>query len=696
MRNYINRLRIRNKVLLFGLIMSTLPLIFLSVFLFLEFMDDQEKSVKERQTIIIESIAKDVDQQIQQIIKHVQFLSTVDGLEDHRGLYYQTLHENQAIEEIVMFDHLGVVKDRVSRFDLNRVQNQDWMNTEQLDQLSHEKIFIDEVSFNSFGQPIMKLATSLPLKENNQFLGGIGVVIQLQKIIGEITSSRVKEEGILYLLDQKDKIIAHQDYSQLWKPSEENNEGDRVLGVQKKIDTLGWTLVMEQPYKEAYSSVYTLASKGTIIVLIVGFFISLLSIAAGLYFTRPIESLQKAIKSFQKNQWVEPVRLQRADEMGQLANAFNEMSAELYEKSQSLLMEKERLDVIVDGIGAGLALVRSDFTISWINPTLESWLDRFELNIPCYVLFSGEDQPCKDCPIMDPAQPIESNEIHKVIGKSGKKKIFRHRVYPLTQTVDSNEHYLIVMEDITEQQEMEEKLIQTDKLSALGLMASSFAHEVNNPLATINVYAEDLLDRLKEEKEELVQSGEMEKYLRIIKENTERCKNITRNLLNFSRKTEWTKNNIDVNEVVHNSIALIHYTFSRKNINLELMLTPNLPPLIGDGLKLMQVMVNMIQNAVDAMENGGDLLVSSTLERESIALVVKDTGCGMSEETIGKVFDPFYTTKPVGKGTGLGLSVCYGIIQQFGGEIHIESEIGKGTVVKIQLPILKGEEENNA
>lgn len=696
MKNFINRLRIRHKVLLFGLIMSTLPLIFLSIFLFLEVIEDQEKSVKERQTIIIESIANDLDQQIHQIFKHIEFLSSVDGLEDHRGLYYQTLHENQAVEEIVMFDHSGIVKDLVSRFELNRVQNQEWVTTEQLFQLSKEKVFIDEVSFNSYGQPIMKIAIPLPATEKNQFEGGIGVVVQLQKIIGEINSSRVKEEGILYLLDQKDRIIAHQDYSQLWKPSEDNNEGTRVMGVQTKINTLDWTLVMEQPYKEAYSSIYTLATKGSIIVLIVVLFISLLSVAAGLYFTRPIESLQKAIKSFQKNQWVEPVRLQRGDEMGQLAHAFNEMSSELHEKSQSLLMEKERLDIIVNGIGAGLALVRSDFTISWINPTLESWLDQFELNLPCYVLFSGEEEPCQDCPIINPSQPIESNEIHRVIGKSGEKKIFRHRIYPLTQTVDSDDQYLIVMEDITEQQEMEEKLIQTDKLSALGLMASSFAHEVNNPLATINVYAEDLLDRLAEEKEELVQSDEMEKYLRIIKENTERCKNITRNLLNFSRKTEWIKKKIDVNEVVHNSIALIHYTFSRKNIDLELKLVPNLPPLMGDGLKLMQVMVNIIQNAVDAMENGGNLLVASSLEKDSIGLLVKDTGCGMSEETIGKVFDPFYTTKPVGKGTGLGLSVCYGIIQQFGGEIHIKSEIGKGTEVKILLPIQKGEEENNA
>lgn len=678
--------------------MSTLPLIFLSVFLFLEVMHDQEKSVKERQTIVIESIAKEVDQQMYQIVKHIEFLSTVDGLEDHGGLYYQLLHENQAIEEIVLFDQFGSEKDRVSRYELNRVKNDRWLTTKQLQELFRDKVFIDDVSFNSYGQPIMKLAISLGTnpESSNPSIGGIGVVIHLQKIIGEITSSRVKDEGILYLIDQNDRIIAHQDYSQLWKPNEDNSKGTRVFGVQQKIDTLDWTLVMEQPYDQAYSSIYTMATKGTVIVLLVVILVSLLSIAAGLYFTKPIERLQKAIKSFQKNQWVEPVQLQRADEMGQLTHAFNEMSLELFEKSQSLQMEKERLDIIVNGIGAGLALVRSDFTISWMNPTLESWLDKFDLNLPCYVLFSGEDQPCQDCPITDPSQSIESNEIHRVIGKSGEKKIFRHRVYPLTQTVDSDEHFLIVMEDITEEQEMEEKLIQTDKLSALGLMASSFAHEVNNPLATINVYAEDLLDRIKEEKEGLFQTGEVEDYLRIIKENTERCKKITRNLLNFSRKTEWSKNKVDVNEVIHNSIALVHYTFSRKNIVLELKLDPHLPPIIGDGLKLMQVMVNIIQNSVDAMENGGRLLVSSTLDGDFIGLSIIDSGTGMSEETIAKVFDPFYTTKPLGKGTGLGLSVCYGIIQQFGGSIQIESEIGNGTEVNIWLPILKEEEDINA
>ncbi|MEH7884118.1 ATP-binding protein [Bacillus sp. JJ1609] len=232
---------------------------------------------------------------------------------------------------------------------------------------------------------------------------------------------------------------------------------------------------------------------------------------------------------------------------------------------------------------------------------------------------------------------------------------------------------------------MEESMIQTDKLSALGIMASSFAHEVNNPLATINVYAEDLIDRLQAEDEDL-DEDEMEHYLRKIKENTERCKRITGNLLNFSRKNDWTEDQINVKEIIENSVSLVEHQLKKQRIQLELTIEEAMPAVTGDGLKLMQVLVNLINNAVDAMESEGRLIVSVLHKDNTVSIKVTDSGHGIPPEAMDKLFDPFFTTKPIGKGTGLGLSVCYGIIQQFGGNIQIDSKPGEGTTVEIKLP----------
>ena len=665
--------------------MSTIPLILVSIYYITQNKVDLEDRITDHQRLLIESFANEIEAEMNQTYHRLKMLSTVNDIENQLGLFYDTLHQSESIEEIVVFNEAGAVTQKVSRLEINEDGiNERWINQSMKENLLSNKEVYGEVEFNQYVQPVIKLAVPIYSSDSQTYSGGIGVTIQLQKIIGEISSHRMENAGTIYLIDKSDRIIAHQDYTQFrQQKTKQNNE---VLGLTTKIESLDWELVMEQPVRKAFSPIYDMIQRGFIVVLFVILIVSLVSIYAGLYFTRPIELLQKAMKKIQRGHWSEPVEVDRSDELGELANSFNGMSKELKDKSEHLLQEKERLNIIVESIGAGLALVRSDFQVSWMNSTLKNWLHDFpSLELPCYRLFNEQDSPCNECPIIEESTR-DSDDMITTIQKNGEKKIFRHRVYRLIHAVHSLDKFLIVLEDITEQRKMEEKLIQTDKLSALGLMASSFAHEVNNPLATINVYAEDLLDRIEEEADELVKSREINKYLKIIKENTERCKKITSNLLNFSRKSEWNRKHIDVNEIIHNSISLVQYTFSRKNIHVEQNLDESLPLVFGDSLKLMQVFVNVINNAVDAMEDSGTLTISTGLHKNELVIHIEDTGSGIPEEHLSKVFDPFYTSKPVGKGTGLGLSVCYGLIQQFGGAITIQSEVEVGTVVEIKIP----------
>lgn len=442
---------------------------------------------------------------------------------------------------------------------------------------------------------------------------------------------------------------------------------------------------MEQPKTTAFAPINRMLQSGIGAVALLILTVSLISVWAGLYFTRPIVSIDREMNNLKKGRKIQPVKMKRTDELGKLADSFNDMSKELLEKSRLLEQEKERLDVVVNGIGAGLALVTKEYRITWMNPILKGWLKEDRLTLPCYAVIGGESTPCLNCPITCPDLDKIADEVMKFKDGANGERIFRHRVFPLNHAIEEEGEFLVVLEDITEQKQMEETMIQTDKLSALGIMASSFAHEVNNPLATINVYAEDLIDRIQGGDEDLDEE-EMEHYLRKIKENTERCKRITGNLLNFSRKNDWTDDRIRVKEIIENSVSLVEHQLKKQRIQLEIHVDEGLPAVNGDGLKLMQVIVNLINNAVDAMESEGKLIVSASVSsQEAVSIKVTDSGHGIPAEAMDKLFDPFFTTKPVGKGTGLGLSVCYGIIQQFGGSITIDSKPSEGTTVEIQL-----------
>ena len=374
--------------------------------------------------------------------------------------------------------------------------------------------------------------------------------------------------------------------------------------------------------------------------------------------------------------------------MGMLVHSFNNMSQELQEKSLRLKQEKERLNLVLSGIGAGLGLVRRDYKITWMNPLLKELLHEKQLQLPCYTLVGASNAPCEDCMITCPGIAGNADKLITFEETGGEKRIYRHRVFPLNHKIEGEGEYLLFIEDITEQKEMEEKIVQTDKLAALGLMASSFAHEVNNPLTTINVYAEDLLDRMRSDDKNLGQD-EMIYYMKKIKDNTTRCKKITGNLLNFSRKTSWSQSSINLIETVQDAVSLVEHTMKKKNLTLEVEVDPSIPAFSGDSLKLMQVLVNLLNNAIDSFKKEGTITIKAVKETSKLVLSVRDTGEGIPEKIQSKIFDPFFTTKSVGKGTGLGLSVCYGIIQQFGGTIQITSEQGVGTLVEIMIPIEK-------
>jgi two-component system, NtrC family, sensor kinase len=228
------------------------------------------------------------------------------------------------------------------------------------------------------------------------------------------------------------------------------------------------------------------------------------------------------------------------------------------------------------------------------------------------------------------------------------------------------------------------QLIQSEKMSSLGKLAASVAHEINNPLAGILTYAK-LLIRTHEEGELSEKAREScVRHLRLVQRETERCSAIVRNLLDFARQRPPSLKEIDVSTVVEEALSLLTHRLLMQNVTLNKDLPP-MPPIEADFGQLRQSFVNIALNACEAMSKGGTLTVVSRLGRSGIEVRVTDTGPGIAPENLSHILDPFFTTKE--KGTGLGLSVVYGIIDRHGGTLDIKSQVGQGTTVIVRLPV---------
>jgi two-component system NtrC family sensor kinase len=242
-----------------------------------------------------------------------------------------------------------------------------------------------------------------------------------------------------------------------------------------------------------------------------------------------------------------------------------------------------------------------------------------------------------------------------------------------------------------EKEMMDKQIIETGKLASIGSLAAGIAHEINNPVAIMVEEAGWIKDLLEEEEFRKSENlDEFERALNQIKTQGRRCKEITHKLLSFARKTDSRILETHINELIRELIALSEQRAKYAKISIHTDFQDDLPVTYLSQSEMQQVLLNLINNAIDAMENrGGELTISTHFEFEKgvIVIEVSDNGPGIPEANLSRIFEPFFTTKPVGKGTGLGLSICYGIIQKMGGQIDVKSVVDSGTTFYIRLPV---------
>lgn len=418
------------------------------------------------------------------------------------------------------------------------------------------------------------------------------------------------------------------------------------------------------------------------------------------------------------------VNIKTADELEQLGNSFNKMAEQLREREQEnqemqaqisryaaaleqmiadrtkeLEEEKRRLDGIVGAVGAGLALLDRRKRVLWANKTLEEWCGSLEriAGRPCYETFWREEAMCAHCP-SERAFTIGSvAQGEKVLIRDGVTRYFHITSSPIKDAQGNVVEVVELIQDITDRKQMEAQLIQTAKLAAVGELAGGVAHEINNPTGIILAKAKLLLSNLADQLPAKVIS-DLEK----IGKHAERVATIARGLLTFSRQSVGERIFVNINTIIAEALSLVEHRLSVENIRATTHLRPDLPAVKGNPNELQQVIINIVNNAIDAMPGGGELTITtdltSELEAEGllrpyVTMAIHDTGVGIPAADQGKIFDPFFTTKEVGKGTGLGLSISHGIVKSHGGDILAESRAGKGTTFTVKLPCDKSTPE---
>lgn len=251
-----------------------------------------------------------------------------------------------------------------------------------------------------------------------------------------------------------------------------------------------------------------------------------------------------------------------------------------------------------------------------------------------------------------------------------------------------------ITEALEEKDKMGDQVVEAGRLASLGELAAGIAHEINNPVAIMVEEAGWIQDLLEEDEPAGSENlAEIERATIQIRTQGIRCKEITQKLLSFARKTDPTIKVIRINGLIEEVVSLIDQKTRYANVKVEMGLDPDLPPLQASATELQQVLLNLINNGVDAMDqSGGTIKISSRADDGRIVVDIEDNGIGIAEANLPRVFDPFYTTKPVGQGTGLGLSICYGIVKKLGGEISVRSAKQKGTTFTLILPALEKQE----
>jgi two-component system, NtrC family, sensor kinase len=364
-----------------------------------------------------------------------------------------------------------------------------------------------------------------------------------------------------------------------------------------------------------------------------------------------------------------------------------DLAGEVAAQSREIEEQRRLTSLIVDSLPLGLYVVDRDYRI-------QSWNRKRETGTQGLRRDDVVGRPIFEVLTRQPAEQLraefdrvfETGEIQQMeqeVTLGGETRHFRLSKIPMRLEGDEITHVITIGEDVTGWRRVQEQILQSEKLAAVGQLAAGVMHEINNPLATISACVAAIEGRV-------APVGQVAEYLEIIDREVDRCTRIVDGLLDFSRPKATPKRPVSPNALVEETLFLLKHHQRFKRLQVVRALAPSVPDTVGSAEQLIQVLMALMLNALDAMEQGGQLTVrtgTNPARADEVVVEVEDTGMGIPRADQTKIFEPFYTTKPPGRGTGLGLSICYGIVADHGGRIEVESAPGRGATFRVYLPV---------
>lgn len=309
----------------------------------------------------------------------------------------------------------------------------------------------------------------------------------------------------------------------------------------------------------------------------------------------------------------------------------------------------------------------------------------------CREIFHPEQSSLiEECPVERALRGERVDTSLATTDSSGQTRYLDVTASPIRDALGEQNRALVFFRDISEKRLQEMHLIQTEKMSSIGVLATGIAHEMNNPLTSVAGFAEALLRRFRDEPDmkDDPRLDVFPHYLEMIVRESYRCKGIIDHLLSFGRKSDGLAVKVDLNSVLREILELLRYHPGYQQVKVVTNLRDDLPPVLGDPSGLRQVCMNLLVNAHQAIEKAGLVEVTTGQRDETlVAMTVRDTGCGMEQHIRERIWEPFFTTKEVGKGVGLGLALTYNIVKRLGGDIQLQSRVGEGSQFTVLLPV---------
>ncbi|HEX8960371.1 MAG TPA: PAS domain S-box protein [Geobacteraceae bacterium] len=353
------------------------------------------------------------------------------------------------------------------------------------------------------------------------------------------------------------------------------------------------------------------------------------------------------------------------------------------------------LQAIFDSISDGIVVYGQDARVQHHNLIAPKLYPReIESGCSCREIFHPESSTMPDdCPVERALQGERVETSHLSLRKGNRTQYVDITATPIRDALGEKYRALVFFRDVSKKRLQEMHLIQAEKMSSIGVLATGIAHEINNPLTSVAGCAEALLRRFRDEPG-LKSDSRLDvfpHYLEVIVRESYRCKGIIDHLLSFGRKSDGSVVPVDMNVVLQEILELLRHHLAYRQIDVVTNLQPELPRIMGDPSSLRQVCMNLLVNAHQAITGKGRVTVTTTRTDDGmIAIGIGDTGCGIAPDTIDRIWDPFFTTKEVGKGVGLGLALTFDIVKRHGGEIRVESHPGEGSLFTVLLPICEG------